>query len=209
MISLHINNDYAKKRGIGKKSLQTILAVMLDEKVDLVAGDFNGAAWRRATSANILSIIEEAFVDCDLLLPPGSTPLWVPGAVPGTWSDVCGFIKPPDSNERWRVRQHGAFLFHHLISLGIKQDRSELPPRGMAPLGSCGVARQSITPRKTQSTNYLERTFSAVPLQQTERSHKRGCKRPFAILVTGRPIAASPVYRYLQREERVYPQHLT
>ena len=36
------NNNYAKKRGIGKKLLLTIRAMMLDEKVDLVAADFNG-----------------------------------------------------------------------------------------------------------------------------------------------------------------------
>ena len=43
---LHISNVYAKKRGIGKKFILAIHAVMLDENVDLVAGDFNGAAWR-------------------------------------------------------------------------------------------------------------------------------------------------------------------
>ena len=62
-MSLHINNKYARKRGIGKKLLLTIRAVMLEEHVDLVAGDFNGAAWRRATSANSTSVIEEAFAD--------------------------------------------------------------------------------------------------------------------------------------------------
>ena len=35
---------------------------MLKENVDLVAGDFNGAAWRRDNSNNF-SIIEEAFAD--------------------------------------------------------------------------------------------------------------------------------------------------
>ena len=69
--------------------LLTIRAVMLDEQVDLVAGDFNGAAWRRTTNANNISVIEEAFADSDLPMPPGSTPLWGLGAVPGTWSDVC------------------------------------------------------------------------------------------------------------------------
>ena len=87
VMSLHINNNYAK-RGIGKKLLLTVRAVMLDEKVDLVAGDFKGAVWRRSTSSSALSVIEEAFVDCDLPLSPGTTPLWGPGAVPGTWSNV-------------------------------------------------------------------------------------------------------------------------
>ena len=41
-MSLHINNNYVKKRGIGKKLIPTIRAVMLDEKVDLVAVDFTG-----------------------------------------------------------------------------------------------------------------------------------------------------------------------
>ena len=44
VLSLHINNNHSQKRGIGKKMLLTIHAVMLGEKVDLVAGDFNGAA---------------------------------------------------------------------------------------------------------------------------------------------------------------------
>ena len=37
-MSIHINNQFAKKRGIGKKLLLTIRAVMLKEHVDLVAG---------------------------------------------------------------------------------------------------------------------------------------------------------------------------
>ena len=100
-MSLHINNNHARTRGIGKKLLLTIRAMMLDEQVDLVAGEFNGAAWRRTTTANNISIVEEAFADCG-----------GPGAVPGTWSD--------DSYERWRVRQHGAFPIHH-EALGIRQ----------------------------------------------------------------------------------------
>ena len=80
VLTLHISNIYAKKRGFGKKLILTMLAVMLDEKVDLVAGDYNGAAWRRDNSNNI-SIIEEAFADCALPMPPGPTPLW------GTWSN--------------------------------------------------------------------------------------------------------------------------
>ena len=69
VMSPHINNNYAIKRGIGKKLLLTIRAVMLEEHVELVAGDFNGV--RQATS-----IIEETFADTDLPMPPGPTPLW-------------------------------------------------------------------------------------------------------------------------------------
>ena len=94
VMSLHINNKWAKKRGIGKKLLLTIRAVMLDEQVDLVAGDFNGAARRRTTNANNISIIEEVLPTA-LPMPPGSPPLWGLGAVPGTWSDICGSCQAP------------------------------------------------------------------------------------------------------------------
>ena len=90
-MSLHFNN----KRGVGKKLLFPTRAVMLEEHVDVVAGGFNGAAWRRDTSANSISNMEEAFADCALPMPPGPTPLWGPGAVPGTWADVCGFSQAP------------------------------------------------------------------------------------------------------------------
>ena len=68
-VSLHINNQFAKKRGIGKKLLLTIRAVMLEEHVDLVVGDFNGAAWRRPCGSDrkLTSIIEEAFADATCL----------------------------------------------------------------------------------------------------------------------------------------------
>ena len=73
--------------------------------------DFDGAAWRRpcGNDRKPTSIIAEAFADTDLPMPLGPTPLWGPGAVPGEWADVCGFLKPPDSHEKWKVRLHGAF----------------------------------------------------------------------------------------------------
>ena len=77
-MSLHVSNIYAKKRGIGKKLILTIRAVMLGEQVDLVAGDFNGAAWR-CDNRNNISTIEEAFADCSLPMPPG------PHTVVVTW----------------------------------------------------------------------------------------------------------------------------
>ena len=83
---------------------------MLDENVDLVAGDFNGAAWRSDNSNNV-SIIEEGFADCALPMPPGPTPLWGPGSILGNWADVCGFLKPTASDRQVKVRLHGAFSF--------------------------------------------------------------------------------------------------
>ena len=51
MMSLHINNKYAKKRGIVQNLLLAMRTVMHQEQDDMVAGDFNGAAWRRRSGA--------------------------------------------------------------------------------------------------------------------------------------------------------------
>ena len=72
--SLHISNIYAKKIGIAKKIIQTIRALMITQNIDLVAGDFNGTAWRCGSRDNI-STIDEVFSDCALPTPPGPTPL--------------------------------------------------------------------------------------------------------------------------------------
>ena len=97
---------------------------MLEEHVDLFAGDFNGAAWRRSNgnTRQPTSIIEEAFADTDLPMPPGPTPLWGPGAIPGRWIDVCGFIKPPDSCENGRSAYDGAFTIHHGTQVWLHLD---------------------------------------------------------------------------------------
>ena len=40
-------------------------------------------------------------------------PLWRPGLVPGCWADVCGFLRPPESDRYWKVRLHDAFSIPH------------------------------------------------------------------------------------------------
>ena len=71
---LQICNIFAKERGITKKLILTIRAIMIGQHIDLVAGDFNGTAWR-CSNRNKISIIEEAFADCALPTPLGHTPL--------------------------------------------------------------------------------------------------------------------------------------
>ena len=121
MMSQYINNRFAKKRGIGQKLLLTVRTVMLQEHVDMVAGDFNGAAWRRQSGSDPrpISTIEEEFANKSLPVPPGPTPLWRPGGVPGEWSDVCGFLKPPGSEREWQVRMHGTFTSSTRIKAAI------------------------------------------------------------------------------------------
>ena len=52
VMSLHINNNYAKKRGIGKKVILTIRAVMLDEKVPVTSTGLRGDATTAAISVS-------------------------------------------------------------------------------------------------------------------------------------------------------------
>ena len=42
VMSLDISNNNAKKRGITKKLILTLRAVMIGQQIDVVAGDFNG-----------------------------------------------------------------------------------------------------------------------------------------------------------------------
>ena len=89
VLSLH--NIYAKKKGIAKKLILTLRAIMISQEFDLVAGDFNGAAWR-CRRRNNLSTIDEAFTDCALPTPPGPTTLCGPRSIPDNCADVCGFL---------------------------------------------------------------------------------------------------------------------
>ena len=112
VLSLHTSNIYAKKNGIANKLILTLLAIMISQEVDLVAGDFNGTAWRHRGKDN-LSTVDEAFLDSTLPTPPGPTPLW------GSGSDVCGLLKPPGSQRSWKVNKHGAFAIRRK-TLGLR-----------------------------------------------------------------------------------------
>ena len=95
MIAAH-QQYLCQEKCIVKKIIQTIRAIMISQEVDLVAGDFNGTAWRCRSHENI-STVDEVFSDCALPTPPGPTSLWGPGSIPDNWADVCGFLKPPGS----------------------------------------------------------------------------------------------------------------
>ena len=79
--------------------LQSVL-LCVRYKIDMVAGDFNGAAWRKKSGEDHQrdGTIEEAFANTNLPIPNGSSPLWGPGNVPGERADVCGFIKQPNTD---------------------------------------------------------------------------------------------------------------
>ena len=101
VLSLHISNIHAKKKGIAKEIIQTIRALMSSQNIDSVAGDFNGTAWRCRSRDNI-STIDEVVSDCALPTPPCPTPFWnpVPYRTIGRTSVVLfSFLAPSDSGK--------------------------------------------------------------------------------------------------------------
>ena len=114
------------KRCTAEKLILTIRAIMIGQQIDVVAGDFNGTAWR-CSDRNNISTIDETFEDCALPTPPGPTPLWGPGSIPNNWADVCGFRKPPGSDRYWKVRTHAWCVFHPTQNSRPASNRSKLP----------------------------------------------------------------------------------
>ena len=119
VLSLRISNTHAQK-GIARKLILIPRAIMISQEVDLVAGDFNGTAWRYRSKDNF-STIGEAFIYSTLLSPLVLHPLWGPGSIPNNWADVCGFMKPPGSQRFWEVSKHGVFSPSHAKLLASKQ----------------------------------------------------------------------------------------
>ena len=103
ILSLHISNIHAKKKGIAKKIIQTIRALMVSQDVDFVAGDFNGTAWRCRSR-------DEVFSDCLAYTILGTR------------------IQPAQmGSQRFsKVNQHGAFSIPPQ-ALGFTTKRSKLP----------------------------------------------------------------------------------
>ena len=64
VLSLHISNIYVKKNGTCKNLILTLRAIMISQEVDLVAGDFNGTAWRCRSRDNITVLLMKNFVLC-------------------------------------------------------------------------------------------------------------------------------------------------
>ena len=63
----------------------------IQEGIDVVAGDFNGASWHRKRRLVLQydSTLEEASKNARLLVPLGFTPLQGPGGIPHECTDVC------------------------------------------------------------------------------------------------------------------------
>ena len=77
MMSLHCDNAVAKKRSVALNALLAVRPAITQEDVDMVAGDFNGATWRRKSGPEQQydRTPEEASTNAKLLVPPGTSPM--------------------------------------------------------------------------------------------------------------------------------------
>ena len=98
-----------------KTFLFAVRTVLCQERVDMVA------AWRRKNGDDQQrgSTIEGACANTNLPIPHGRAPLWRPGGVPGERADVCGSVKPPNTDGEWEIRCHAAFEINRDV-LGIR-----------------------------------------------------------------------------------------
>ena len=72
--------------------------------------ELRGGATTATTSASLKRPLRTALCQRCLAIHHS---LWRPGSIPGCWADVCGFLKPPESDQYWKVRLHGAFSIPH------------------------------------------------------------------------------------------------
>ena len=105
---------------------------MLQEHVGMVAGDFNGAAWRRQSGSDPrpISIIEEAFTKTSLPVPPGPLTVVATGRCTRwmgwrmRFSETTGFWTRMASSDAWS-------LHHPMWHAGAKREGSKLPSRSL------------------------------------------------------------------------------
>ena len=69
VVSTYKQHLCPKKRYYQEAHPRQIRVIMIGQQIDVVAGDFNGTAWRCRNRDNISSI-DEAFADCALPTPP-------------------------------------------------------------------------------------------------------------------------------------------
>ena len=183
LLSKYWQHLWLKKKGIAKKLILTLRAIMISQEVDLVAGDFQGTAWRCRSRDN-LSTVDEAFADCALPTPPGPTPLWRPGSIPNNWADVCGFLKPQGSQRFWRVNKHDAFS-HPRKALGLRPNDQSCHHETWLHLHFVHWNNKwSNQAYYNGNIRIKER-----PADSSYGTQKRNIERPFSLIVNAQPLA--------------------
>ena len=102
--------------------------------------------------------------------------------VPGEWADVRGFPKPQDFHEKWKVRFHGAFSFHH-NSLGLREKDQSCHHEVWMHLALANP-RGDYPPRdKHDQRLHLKERSSPYELNKGRSRAHGEQKRPFALVI--------------------------
>ena len=148
VLSLHVSNIYAKKRGIAKKLILTIRAVVVGQQIDVVAGDFM-KPWQTVHCQR-----RRALYHCGDPVRFQTTGLTSVDSL----SHRC-------SDRYWKVLMHGAFSIPRK-TLGLRPTDQSLPSWDMAPPGfssigaALGHSMMSMTD-EFYSRSVLRRTSTA------------------------------------------------
>ena len=140
VLSPHESNIYAQKRGVAKKLIFTIRAIMVGQQIDVVAGDFSGTAWRCSNRDNI-STLDDALRIANATGPLTTVGtrinsqqlgrrLWIPQA-----TRFGSLLESAHARCVLRPTQNSRSASH----------RSKLPSRDMAPPGFRRLAQHSFT----------------------------------------------------------------
>ena len=150
VMSLHIGNTYAKKKGIAKKLIQTLRALK--------------PMAQRCRSRDNLSTIDEAFADCALLTPPGPTPLWGPGSIPNNWADVCGFLNTPALSASGKSISMVRFLSLGKLLASNQMIKVGIMRHGFICISSIGTTNGTIK-RTTTGTSALGNDLRVLDME--------------------------------------------
>ena len=178
---------WPRKKVIAKKIVQTMRAIMISQDIDLVAGDFNGTAWRCRSRDN-LSTIDEVFSDCTLPTPAGPTPLWGPGSIPNNWADVCGFLKQAGSQRFWKVNKHGAFSIPRK-ALGLTLNDQSCHHETWLHLHFVDWNNKWNHQAHYNGNIRPQGTTSEFWLRSSKTSYQRCVERPLALGMSAQPLA--------------------
>ena len=98
VLSLHISNIYAKKRGIAQKIIQTIRGLMIFQNIDFVVGDFNGTGLAVVAAATISVLSMKYFLTVPCLRRRAPHPCGDPDPYRTIGRTSVVFSSPPALN---------------------------------------------------------------------------------------------------------------
>ena len=91
-----------------------------------------------------------------------------PGSIPNNWADVCGFLKPQDSQRFWKVSKHGAFSIPRRTLALRPTDQSCIMRHGFIWISSTGAILGN------HKVNMIDEFSTKNVLRRLSKERRRG-----------------------------------